>query len=138
MKIYKVLLKRLKELGIHPFVCDSEPWWINYDNKISVYGLLNRIKKENKIMYDGQIEWSAADHARRIYYLSKHSKDLYVPIKMDSYYDREMKMSLPSIEDGWHRLYAHYYLNKKFINVQYRSFSSKKLLNYLIGKVDDY
>lgn len=133
--IFRVLLKRLEEFEISPFVFDSEPWWIDYDNKISVYGLLSRIKKENKIVYCAQEEWTAADHARRIHYLINHPKEFNVPIKMCSY-PTGVKNPIPIIEDGWHRLYGHFYLNRKYIKTTWKG--SKKMINYLIGKVDTY
>lgn len=129
-KIYKMRIDRLEEFGISPFE-DEEPWWINYDNKISVYGLLSRIKTENTFMYTELAdEWTAADHARRIKYLANHPQELNKPIRMLSY-PAKVKDPIPIIDDGWHRLYAHYYLGRKYINATWRG--TKKLLDYLTG-----
>lgn len=135
-KIYKMKLSRLEECWLHPSSSPSksqEPWWINYDNKISVFGLLSRIKTENTNVHTGDDDWTAADHARRIKYLANHPEELKDPIHMSSE-PTYVKDPIPVINDGWHRLYAHHYLDKTYIYATWKG--SRKLRDYLTGKTN--
>lgn len=71
-------------------------------------------------------------HAARCLWLSEHPPELETPIVMDNHCYGGKVYPLPTIMDGWHRLFAHKLLKREKIAVSYGG--RVDLLNYLSGK----
>lgn len=131
-----IMIDRLKSMGFY-----DDPWCVGFEQNMikSVEGTeskgywLSTLRNTN---YNDPLY-----HANRIKYLMNHCVDLFYPILILGVFDTIPCLSnktryVPSILDGWHRLYAHIELGLSTIFALYKG--DKDLLDYLEGKGENY
>ena len=118
-----IILDRLSEF-IGP---DCDPWGVgNVMHLIgTIKGVLDEPRNEN---------WSKKKHIQRIQYLLT-SYQLDDPISIDCLCSQYEILPIPTILDGWHRLYAHWYLGRRTIKANFGGLID--LLEYLTGERGD-
>lgn len=103
---------------------NADPWGCDPPFTLD---LISKTKKSDIKKYEADVSHDELDcgvtnpkwHAARILWMIQNPESLKDPISVDNLCSGERVLCVPVILDGWHRYFAHLYLNKRRMPVLY-------------------